>query len=101
MRPLLAGSPKEKAAKKAWQGLIDLGIVEAVDPAKPNNWTTALHFPPKPGGEVRTVGDYRELNMKTELDLYPLPNLKAFSHKLHGSKVFSKVDVSHETVQEK
>ena len=53
MRPLLVGSPKEKAAKKAWQGLIDLGIVEPVDPAKPNNWTSALHFPPKPGGEVR------------------------------------------------
>ena len=72
-------SPKEVAAKRAWKGLIELGIVEPVDPAEPNNWTTALHFPPKPNGEVRPVGDYRELNLKTELDLYPLPNLKHFA----------------------
>ena len=50
-RPLLPGSPKEVAAKKAWEALVELGIVELVDPAKSNLWTSALHFPPKPGNK--------------------------------------------------
>ena len=92
-RPLLPGSPKEKAAKRAWMALVELGIVEPVDPAKPNNWTSALHFPPKPGEDVRPVGDYRDLNKKTQLDLYPLPNLRHFSQTMRGSVIFSKVDL--------
>ena len=64
-RNLLPGSPKAIEGHKAWKQLIDLGIVEPVDPAKPNHWSSPLHLAPKPGGGLRPVGDYRELNLKT------------------------------------
>ena len=83
-RPMMPGSEKEKEAKKAWDELVQLGIVEAVDPSKPNNWSSAVHFAKKPGGGLRPVGDYRDLNKKTVLDLFPLPNLRSFHHKLAG-----------------
>ena len=48
---------------------------------------------PKPDGSLRAVGDFRELNDKTELDGYPLPNLRNFTAQLKGAKVFSRVDL--------
>ena len=92
-RPMLPGSPKAVEGKKAFQQLIDLGIVEPVDPNKPTNWSSPLHLAPKPGGGLRPVGDYRALNMKTELDLYPLPDLRGYVYQIAGSKVFSKLDL--------
>ena len=93
MRRLLPGSPKAIEAKKAWDELIELGIVEPVDPATPNLFTSPLHFAPKPGGALRPVGDYRELNKMTQLDLYPLPNLRSFTQEISGSRIFSKMDL--------
>ena len=93
-RQLLPGSPKAEAGYKAWKQLVDLGIVEPVDPAKPNNWSSPLHLAPKPGGGLRPVGDYRLLNQKTELDLYPLPDLRGYTHKIAGSTIFSKLDLA-------
>ena len=92
-RNLLPGSPKAVEGYKAWKQLIDLGIVEPVDPGKPTNWSSPLHLAPKPGGGLRPVGDYRQLNLKTELDLYPLPDLRGYMYKVAGSRYFSKLDL--------
>ena len=92
-RNMLPGSPREVAAKKAFSKLIDLGIVEPVNSTDPNNWVSPIHFVPKPGGGLRPVGDYRDLNSKTELDQYPLPNVRAFTHEIRGARYFSKVDL--------
>ena len=92
-RKLLPGSPKAEGAWKAWKELWDLGIVEPVDPNEPNTWSSPLHLAPKPGGGLRPVGDYRDLNTKTELDQYPLPDLRGHTHHMAGSKIFSKVDM--------
>ena len=93
VRKLLPGSEKERVCKKAWFELLELGIIERVDKATPNTWTSPVHFPPKPGGGVRPVGDYRMLNKKTLLDQYPLPHLRSFANKIAGSTIFSKVDL--------
>ena len=93
VRRLLPGSEKEKKAKEAWFQLIELGIVERVDPSQSNIYTSPVHFVPKPDGSLRPTGDFRSLNLKTELDLFPLPHLRDFSYKLAGAKVFSKVDL--------
>ena len=57
-RNLLPGSPKEIAAKKAFQDLIKMGIVEPVNPQDPNNWTSAIHFVPKPCKRIALVRSY-------------------------------------------
>ena len=88
------GSPKAVQGKKAIEELERLGIIEKVDPSKPNHFTSALHFALKPDGSLRPVGDFRLLNQKTLLDLYPLPSLKDFHQDIAGSKIFSKVDLA-------
>jgi hypothetical protein len=49
---------------------------------------------PKLGGSWRPCGDYRRLNNVTTPDKYPLPNMQDLSTFLHGSKIFSKLDLS-------
>jgi hypothetical protein len=48
---------------------------------------------PKPNGSWRPCGDYRRLNSATTPDKYPLPNLQDLSNFLHGSPIFSKIDL--------
>ena len=92
-RRLLPNSPKAVKAKEAWDQLLELGIIERVDPSKGNTWLSPIHFAVKPNGELRPVGDYRDLNAKTDLDLYPLPHLRDFTLQIAGSTIFSKLDL--------
>ena len=93
VRRLLPGSPKHDQAKKDFLELERLGIIERVNPEDANTWSSPIHFVDKGDGSLRPVGDYRQLNDKTELDLYNLPHLRDFQHLIAGSKVFSKVDL--------
>ena len=93
LRRLIPGSEKAIKAKEAFDELIRLGIVERVDPAEPNNWVSPLHFVLKPDNTLRTVGDYRGLNQATELDNFPLPNVREHVNHLAGSSIFSKIDL--------
>ena len=92
-RRLLPGSPKAQKAKEAWDQLLRLGIVERVDPAKTNTYSSPLHFVWKSDGSIRPVGDYRSLNAQTELDQFPLPHLRDFAHNMAGCKIFSRCDL--------
>ena len=92
-RPLPANSPKAAKGLEAWQQLIKLGIVEKVPAGEPNNWSSPLHFAEKGDGSMRPVGDYRQLNLKTVLDLYPIKHIKSFTQDISGSVLFSKVDL--------
>ena len=92
-RPLPPNCPKAKEGYKAWKELERLGIIEKVKPGEPNNWTNPLHFVWKPDKTVRPVGDYRQLNIRTILDLYPLKHIKSFTQDMAGSVIFSKVDL--------
>ena len=56
-------------------------------------WASPLHMVPKPDGTYRPCGDYRRLNLLTEPDHYPTPNITDITGNLHGSKVFSKLDL--------
>ena len=57
------------------------------------DWSSALHLADKPGGGVRPRPDFRVLNTKTVTDAHPLPLLKDFTKKIHGSEIVSKVDL--------
>jgi hypothetical protein len=47
----------------------------------------------KKDGTWRPCGDFRRLNLVTEPDTYPLPNMLDFSARVAGCKVFSKIDL--------
>lgn len=45
------------------------------------------------GNDWRPCGDYRLLNMRTKPDCYPVPHIADFASTIHGSRIFSKVDL--------
>ena len=47
----------------------------------------------KADGSWRPCGDFRRLNLVTEPDVYPLPNMLDFAAKAVGCTVFSKIDL--------
>ena len=93
VRPLMAGSKKERDVKKVWFEMEELGIVEKIKKGEPVLWSSAMHIAPKADGSLRPVGDYRALNDRTLHDSFPLPCLKNEAPKLRNSTIFSKIDL--------
>jgi hypothetical protein len=58
-----------------------------------SNWSAPLHMVKKPDGTWRPCGDYRRLNLVTTPDSYLLPNIQDLSARLHGCRIFSKLDL--------
>ena len=69
------------------------GIITKAKAHEPIIWSSALHLVPKDGDDIRAVGDFRPLNLKTEKDCHPLPNLRSFQDRLKGTTVFGKLDL--------
>lgn len=80
---------KYAAARNEIESLMRLGVCR---PSK-SSWASPLHMVKKADGTWRPCGDYRALNARTIPDCYPLPYLQDFSIRLHGKRVFSKVDL--------
>lgn len=81
---------KEQAARRCFESLMQSGVIR---PSK-SSWASPLHMVPKEKpGEWRVTGDYRALNSVTIPDRYPLPHVHDLATKLHGSRVFSKLDL--------
>ena len=80
---------KLKAAKKAFSEMEKSGICQKAS----SPWASPLHLVEKPDGSWRPCGDYRRLNMKTEPDKYPLPNIADVTSSLHEATIFSKIDL--------
>jgi Reverse transcriptase (RNA-dependent DNA polymerase) len=47
----------------------------------------------KTDGSWRPCGDFRQLNLVTTANSYPLPSMMDFSMKAEGCTVFSKIDL--------
>ena len=80
---------KLEIAKKEFQKLESAGIIRRSE----SPWASLLHMVPKSDGSWRPCGDYHRLNLITTPDKYPLPNMEDLSNRLHGCKIFSKVDL--------
>ena len=66
------------------------GIIEKID--KPTDWCAPIVPVLKPNGKVRITTDFKRLNNAVKRERYMLPCVEEVLHKLHGSKVFSKLD---------
>jgi hypothetical protein len=82
-------SAKLEAAHKEFEAMEKDGVIERS--ASP--WASPLHMVPKKDGMWRPCGDFRRLNLVTEPNVYPLPNMLDFSNRLSGCTVFSKIDL--------
>ncbi len=80
---------KLQAAKAEFEKLEREGIVQR----STSPWASPLHMVIKKDGSWRPCGDFRRLNLVTEPDTYPLPNMLDFSARVSGCKVFSKIDL--------
>ena len=85
-RPLFG--EKLDAVKKEFDELLKLGIVRRSN----SSWSSPIHLVPK-GDGWRVCGDYRRLNTITEKDRYPMKNINSLSSLLHGTTIFSKLDL--------
>ena len=80
---------KLAAAKAEFKQLQEDGIIQR----STSPWSSPLHMVRKQDGSWRPCGDFRRLNLVTEPDVYPLPNMLDFAVKAAGCKVFSKIDL--------
>jgi hypothetical protein len=80
---------KLAAAKKEFDKMENEGIVRR----STSPWSSPLHMVQKPDGSWRPCGDFCRLNLVTEMDTYPLPNMLDFSARVAGCSVFSKIDL--------
>jgi hypothetical protein len=76
-------------AKQEFQSLLDDGIIRQSS----SQWSSLLHMVLKTDGSWQPCGDYRQLNLQTVKDKYPLLNMEDLATRLEGCRLFTKLDL--------
>ena len=71
--------------------MTEQGIVAPV--TAPTPWVSSLVVVPKKNGTLRLCLDPKDLNKAVQREHYPLPTIEDVATRLHGAKVFTKLDV--------
>ena len=69
--------------------MLERGVIEE----STSPWMSPAVFVRKKSGDIRLCIDYRELNKKTQKEVYPLPLPDEVEDKLSGSTIFSTLDL--------
>ena len=78
--------------KEALQSLENQEIITSV--TTPTPWINSMVAVPKANGaKLRICFDPRDLNRAVQRENYPLPTIEDIATRLHGAKVFTKLDV--------
>ncbi len=80
---------KLAAAKASFTEMERMGICSKAS----SPWASPLHMVPKSDGSWRPCGDYRRLNLISEPDHYPMPNIADLTNTIGKARVFSKLDL--------
>ena len=79
-----------RIAKAKFDHMLQLGIIRPFS----SSWSSPLHMvPKKTASDWEPCGDHHAVNHVTTPDRYPIPHLQDFSISLHGSSIFSKLDL--------
>lgn len=70
-----------------------IDVIEKV--SKPTDWVSSLTISRKSNGKLRVCLDPRDLNKACKRTFHKTPTLEETTHKLHGARVFSKLDARH------
>ena len=90
-RPMFRYSPAEHAEmQRQVTELLQRGVLEVSS----SPFGAPILFVKKKGGDLRMCVDYRALNKITIRNQYPLPRVDDLLDKLHGSTVFSSLDLT-------
>ncbi|XP_014671070.1 PREDICTED: uncharacterized protein K02A2.6-like isoform X3 [Priapulus caudatus] len=68
-------------------------VIEKV--SKPTDWVSSLAISRKSNGKLRVCLDPKDLNKACKRTYHKAPTLEETTHKLHGARVFSKLDARH------
>ena len=88
-RPRRLNFQKEEAVNKEINLMLKQGVIRPSS----SPWASPIHVVPKATGGWRPCGDYRRLNLLTQKDNYPLPNIYDFTARINGASVFSRLDL--------
>ena len=88
-RPYKMSLPEAIELKEQLRQLLEQGFI------RPSNspWGVPVLFQKKKDGSLRLCIDYIGLNQVTVKNKYPIPRIDELLDRLHGAKIFSKIDL--------
>ncbi|KAL0188454.1 hypothetical protein M9458_015553, partial [Cirrhinus mrigala] len=89
-KPYRLSPVKQRVMEEQLEEMLSQGIVEPSH----SSWASPVVLVPKKDGKLRFCVDYRKLNLVTETDAYPLPNITEILQSLSGAAIFTTIDLN-------